>query len=121
MIPFTPSALQTSPAIRRNETQEGDDAMCIFLRVCRPHEVPHLAKTTTPGQSVEQRIATLLAAPGLAVSPLRARAHTWDAVACRDSRLPPTISAHAGFAYQLAVASLPRSRLQLSAVREIVL
>jgi hypothetical protein len=39
------------------------------------HEVPHLAKITTPGQSVEQRIATLLAAPGLAASPLRARAH----------------------------------------------
>jgi hypothetical protein len=31
-----------------------------FSRVRRPHQLPHLAKTTTPGQSVEQRIATLL-------------------------------------------------------------
>jgi hypothetical protein len=52
--------------------------------------VLHLAKTTTPGQSVEQRIATLLAAPGLAASPLRARAHEKllhvGKVVCNNSR-----------------------------------
>jgi hypothetical protein len=52
VIPFTPSALQTSPAMRWEETQEGegDAAIWIFLRIFRPHKVPHLAKTT-PGHS----------------------------------------------------------------------
>jgi hypothetical protein len=45
-----------------------------------------------------------------------ASARTWDAVACRESRLPPTTASHAGSASQLAAASLPRSRMQRSAV-----
>ena len=91
VIPFTPSALQTSPAMRWEETQEGegDAAIWIFLRIFRPHKVPHLAKTT-PGQSVEERLAKLLAAPRLAASPLRTRAHGmllhFGQVVCRQQQ-----------------------------------